>query len=276
MTLYHYCSVNTFFSIINSGEVRLSHLNMSNDTLEGRWAQRRLIEASLKCGLQHKYKEAFENYLNSFVDLWGGLGFCLSKEADMLSQWRAYADNGCGFAIGFNPSQLIDAVRKSVPSAQLLTVEYDENRQINSLTRLAAELTRIVNEGAFEPLRFNLSSNDDLGNERHAIKALRQSLEHMTPRLRPFMYSMKHPSFREEKEMRIFSFFDYDSEEVKFQPSLLKLTPYRSVKIGYVQGLIQEIIVGPRNITPRLPVEVFLRRSLKADVDVRFSEVPYR
>jgi len=27
---------------------------------------------------------------------------CFSAADDLLSQWRAYADDGCGFAIGFN------------------------------------------------------------------------------------------------------------------------------------------------------------------------------
>lgn len=36
-------------------------------------------------------------------------GFCLSVKRDMLSQWRGYADDGMGFAIGFK-KEAIEAV----------------------------------------------------------------------------------------------------------------------------------------------------------------------
>lgn len=34
--------------------------------------------------------------------------FCLSEEGDLLSQWRAYSDNGYGISIGFNAEFLFD------------------------------------------------------------------------------------------------------------------------------------------------------------------------
>ncbi|GMQ62471.1 hypothetical protein [Vallitalea maricola] len=36
-TVYHYCSVDTFFSIIQNKTIRLSDLNKTNDYMEKRW-----------------------------------------------------------------------------------------------------------------------------------------------------------------------------------------------------------------------------------------------
>ncbi|WP_416152053.1 DUF2971 domain-containing protein [Pseudomonas sp. Bout1] len=35
-----------------------------------------------------------------------GLATCFSKAGDVLSQWRAYADDGQGYAIGFDSKLL--------------------------------------------------------------------------------------------------------------------------------------------------------------------------
>ena len=43
------------------------------------------------------------SYLSALVD---GLGFCLSKKGDLLSQWRGYADDAFGVSIGFEKDYL--------------------------------------------------------------------------------------------------------------------------------------------------------------------------
>jgi hypothetical protein len=46
-----------------------------------------------------------------------------SLDPDVLSQWRAYADDGRGFAIGFSPKLMQMPAKK-------LRVLYDEDRQL--------------------------------------------------------------------------------------------------------------------------------------------------
>ena len=51
---------------------------------------------------------------------------CFSLAGDMLSQWRAYAQDGDGLAIGFSPGLITMAAVK-------LRVLYDENEQFQEL-----------------------------------------------------------------------------------------------------------------------------------------------
>ena len=105
--LYHYTSTRTFHAIIKNQSVRLSLLNLSNDTMEGKWATRRLLDACEVVGVDMKYWQRIREHLDWIPNSYGALGLCLSTEEDMLSQWRGYADDGFGFCIGFNTEKLV-------------------------------------------------------------------------------------------------------------------------------------------------------------------------
>jgi hypothetical protein len=106
MTLYHYCSTESFASIVGSKTIRLSMLNMTNDYLGGQWALR-CFEAMCQSDpitspVSAKLKEIAEQ--GSKMALVAG--FCLSEQVDQVSQWRGYANDGTGFGIGFNRQRL--------------------------------------------------------------------------------------------------------------------------------------------------------------------------
>ena len=44
-SIYHYCSIETFFAIIQNKTLRLSDLNKTNDYMEKKWANRFIISA---------------------------------------------------------------------------------------------------------------------------------------------------------------------------------------------------------------------------------------
>lgn len=62
------------------------------------------------------------------------LGFCLSEDGDVLSQWRGYADNAQGVAIGFEIENLRISTEKESQhefGAQLVPVLYDAVESLN-------------------------------------------------------------------------------------------------------------------------------------------------
>ena len=69
---------------------------------------------------------------------------CFSADGDDLGQWRAYADNGHGFALGFDTSSLEHAFtkRKGKPIRQHSTfpITYDDDE----LTRIQTLLVDLV------------------------------------------------------------------------------------------------------------------------------------
>lgn len=82
-----------------------------------------------------------------------GLGFCLSKEGDLLSQWRGYADDATGVSIGFSEDylgQLAKAERepnKSGFTLQKMEYEYPEQKKLVMPTY--EKVKELINKGAF-------------------------------------------------------------------------------------------------------------------------------
>lgn len=114
--LYHYCSVPTFYNIIKNKSIWLSDISKSNDSEELQWfftifkkriddTWNRYLANRRKKGVideENAIKEGYNRITNTLesenAKCWG---FCLSEKRDDLGQWRGYADNGCGLAIGF-------------------------------------------------------------------------------------------------------------------------------------------------------------------------------
>ena len=118
---YYYCSLNTFLNILKNKEIYLSDPLKMNDNLEIKWYLERLNEE----------KESDEDYSTILqrMRIRSGVDFtceelakhlenkgqksiyisCFSKTSDLLSQWRAYADDGKGVAIGFDLDMLASA-----------------------------------------------------------------------------------------------------------------------------------------------------------------------
>ena len=120
-TLYHYCSVSTFFNIIKNRSIWLSDIGKSNDSLELKWIKGQCqyyilkawadyVEAVIEIGEPGKVDyDAFITLQKQAKDLTNAETekcwvFCLSEKADDLGQWRGYADDGSGISIGFKKS----------------------------------------------------------------------------------------------------------------------------------------------------------------------------
>ena len=115
-TLYHYCSVPTFYNIIKNKSIWLSDISKSNDSQELRWVLGELrvfmmkqwlvyAENAQKAGKTVDFDQFDKTYsvIDKLLCLEGNKNwvFCLSEKKDELGQWRGYADDGRGLAIGF-------------------------------------------------------------------------------------------------------------------------------------------------------------------------------
>ncbi|KEH94193.1 DUF2971 domain-containing protein [Clostridium botulinum] len=109
MRLYHYCSEETFKSIIKSKKLWLTPVRHMNDSQE-------IIHTYL--GVWKDAKEEAEKYYNNDevseilkladeqifgIDKYVDMPYCncLSCDGDLYSQWTRYADDAQGFSIGF-------------------------------------------------------------------------------------------------------------------------------------------------------------------------------
>ena len=211
--LYHYCSATTAASILTRRSIWLSSLTLSNDSLEGRLVRETLVRLSNKDGLNATYRERLEESLSFAEQMFEGLGFCLSEEGDLLSQWRGYADDARGMAIGFSQqylSKLAESSRgKGQPGFALYQVEYDRQKQESTLEPAYRELRRLIDAGAFRR-RGQWSILDDRTPEQVAeddkmTQSLFNSLLFKLVDLFPKLYELKSEGFREEREWRLVS-----------------------------------------------------------------------
>lgn len=106
--VYHYCSVETFLSIIQNKCLWLCNIEKSNDSAERKYYEKALIETVnelLTSRLSKQKKEKLDgvlDYLENGLREPLRIHSCsFSSDGDMLSQWRGYADDSTGVAIGF-------------------------------------------------------------------------------------------------------------------------------------------------------------------------------
>jgi hypothetical protein len=256
--LYHYCPVSAFHAILESGKVRFTDINMLNDQDEMRWGYRVFEEAATNLLRIAHTKSNLENLNKSFFDkvdeiiaplqsTFHPFVACFSLESDNLGQWRAYADDASGVAIGFDAKAL-----KHMP-VSLLAVEYDRERQVQEMMD-ALGACYLENES--DGRRF-----DKKFFESCAIIGC-------------YMAALKNPSFKEEKEVRSLHVVNVEmneelmrlhdrggrlggsseavGDEIRFHVRNHALLAYLDIPFrrGFEKSTIKRIMLGPRNPNP--------------------------
>lgn len=183
--LYHYCDANAFLSICTNKKIRFSDVYSMNDFLEMHWGYS--IWEQVASDLIEELGEEFTNTTDQIISESGLLGTltacCFSLEGDVLSQWRAYADDGKGYVIGFSAEAL---TRLPV---RPLKVQYDKSKQINELTAI---MRALYSTEVSEEIKY--------GNDffRHC-NGIAFDLS-----------SFKNPAFVEEKEVRLIHLLTFE------------------------------------------------------------------
>ncbi len=285
MNLFHYCSNTAMISILENKEIWARQLALSNDAMEGKWIREVFIEYCHRKEVTASEQIELLKRLDFIIAMAGYAGFCMSEEGDLLSQWRAYADNGAGVSIGFNNDYLaklgdLKRDRGDPFSAHLTKVEYDLEEQIKLVAEHADEILRLVSDGALRSPTI-LDSEEDTQKWRQ--KRDRMGLHFIFFLF--FLFRLKNPAFIEEREWRIISHMFHTDRastvselaKMEFKAQADRIVPF--VRIGLEslsEPSINEIILGPRNATPELVVEALLVKHGWSNVTVRKSKASYR
>lgn len=233
---------------------------------------------TLTAAIQHPAAKLLAD-LSEVEHTWGtkilgdGIGMehfctCFSANGDLLSQWRAYADDGRGFAVGFQTRSLkhyANAFRRMI---------YGPSEQMAYLKELFVGLGNIVKDH----LRlFELSPEDQSSSGQTARNWLSVRLGECLTEL---AFYSKHDSFKEEDEWRIYA----SSADLEFRVSQGRIIPYITVDMSSRQNAklmpIKEIILGPRN--DRLDAERVLMYMASeygygnGGINIYSSKAPYR
>jgi hypothetical protein len=215
-----------------------------------------------------------------------GLGFCLSEDGDLLSQWRGYAADATGVAIGFSVEYLNKLSEKSLsqmkPGFTLQKVEYESTAHEARVEPTYREIKRLIAAGALKQttlLGLMIRGNEEEAKkEEAAIQQARAELPLNLIALFPELYRLKAYAFREEREWRLLSYLIKNGEDVcSHRASGDRIIPYREITFSAIEGTpIVDVILGPKHATPPKVVENFLKQNGYGDIPIRRSEASYR
>lgn len=272
-TIYHYCSPEVAFTILRDRTLWLSSISNLNDYSEIVWAQRIIDEqlAEIKDKVPDKDIESLRNllYLNR------GLFFicCFSEEGDILSQWRAYAGDGKGVAIGFDPKKLITendihwgTRPNNLPGIAICKVQYEEAMQKKTVRDILD--------------RWALGPDGGLSQSAHGY-------------LNALQIKFKNPAFAEEKEHRLVTspaiLLSPDDGEPIPPLRVIDLNPVSELKHRCMNGkvtayfetkfqaeAITSVVLGPKNEFAQFDFESFLSLNGLRHVEVSASTATYR
>lgn len=250
--LYYYCSANSFMSIVKNKTLRfcdLYHMNDLSELKHGKIIYDQIIENSKE--FSDDIKTKIDIILKEFIIRSVLLSMSFSREKDLLSQWRGYADDAKGFCIGFKAKDFTNL------PIHMLKVEYDFKKQfaliIDSMKKI----------------------------ESHIKNGIDKDNLHLICELQEIFSMMKNESFKEECECRLIYpiYVDVDGDGKLFDVSkdneeyhkyvhdiefrLVGNTPTPYVDMDFTLGNrfmpLKEVIIGPKNRSMKSDIELFLR-----------------
>jgi Protein of unknown function (DUF2971) len=285
-TLYHYCSAATFHSIVSHRSIWLSSLSQSNDSLEGRLISASVARHAELDKLDRRSAMHIEHSIVQVEENTDALGFCLSEEGDLLSQWRGYASDGIGFAIGFDDTYLQTLCDAGHPSStthitlgkvRYSTAEHDMliNPIYERFRKLAAE--SMLRKGSW-PATIEGKSLAQIRSEVDPFTRLSDAILAAQISVVPTLYLLKSAAFSEEKEWRILApYLTWLPEMLQYRHANGQIAPYREYGLTVpTEGGLSRVVLGPRNRTPINVVRDFLHSCGFKQASVEKSSATYR
>lgn len=282
--IYHYCSIDSFLSIIQNRCLWLTDSAYTNDLKEMHMMDEVFYSAledlyrkkELDLGQIIKAKSLYEASRFSVF-----LG-CFSIDGDLLGQWRDYADQGKGFAIGFSP-------------AKMNFDKYPIHLNVDFTNRYFLEEVVYSNEAQLlrvSPIVKGWLQMHGLCQDAKAFTENAMEMVSDDIRFSTLRYCCKHDSFSSEKEIRAMWIPPLFKDEkgymieknrkaykkIKFRAAGNKFIPY--TEMPFEIESVKQIILGPKNdMKDHIDtLKLFLHSAGYDDhkLEISISNSPYR
>jgi hypothetical protein len=245
-----------------------------NDYMERHWGYDVWEEAA--SGLLEIIGKSFLDEMDFIFHSCGFQGLllasCFSKSGDVLSQWRAYADDGTGYAIGFSAKELAQL------PASLLEVLYNRDEQVKEMTALVNALyqSQQPETGKFDS--GFIQACYIIGSD---------------------MAVYKNPAFAEEQEIRLVHLLDIvptdhagkfvdgggmmfgkevEGEQVQFR--MIGGIPSPFIDLDFTNGgshnPIRRVVLGPKNQAIDAGISLYLETIGISNVEIARSQASYQ
>ncbi|EMY62451.1 DUF2971 domain-containing protein [Leptospira terpstrae] len=266
--VYHYCSLESFYKIIESGELFLSHQSAMNDKSDSRLFFNILVKRANQIANELN-AEILEKFLRLFyINMKDYFIASFSAESDLLNQWLTYGDKGKGVSIGFYTNSL--DVSPKIPY-------FSQSNETGI--------------GIF-PLEYISDTNFEIADELLYLAC--EGWFTTPPNVENLILTKKHKSFENEKEIRIVEIQDM---RLNLNPDFLMLrtnnigkhyeyriknsdqfVPFRKLKFRYDNQKyhINNIWLGPENNCNEKHLTLFLEKNNTVlDAGICKSSSPY-
>lgn len=269
--IYHYCSMDSFFGIVKNKNIRLSNAYKTNDYTELEWifsvmenSMASVFNIEFVSSLQKNYRKWLETYFRPHIA-------CFSKDGDLLSQWRAYANDGKGISIGFNRKYFELVKTLDNKEFEIFDVIYHCKEQEQLLKSL---FSTIGTDNIKLLKKFYIDKGDTIYFEEVMLASA----------LLKYGMIFKNETFYEEKEVR----FIYGFNEIAAEPDIFEYRVTEDDLISFVEipidiknncPPIQEIILGPSCKVNPNNLRCFLEHKFSGNssrIDIRKSKASYR
>ena len=276
--IYHYTDDAGLRGILETGQLWLTNIFNLNDPSE------------LSHGLSHAVgilnrkaangppeSKLFAEDLAAFIQQGGiqnsGHYFMCSFSScrNDLGQWRAYADDGRGYALGFDSKALEDAFDKqgSAPILRAFPITYKDVELI--------EIHRKIVEAMFGLISLPHGRNLTSAGIKAWVAQLSTLL--MVHALDAAVY-FKHEAYSNEKEYRFLEVHPVDQPpKVKYRGRPYSLIKYREFDWkSALGGALKQIVVGPAadHTKAQQFADDCLHLCQSESVEITHSDIPYR
>ena len=321
--LYHYGSNNRCLNILKEHAVRMSDIGKSNDSMEMRLLFPDILDAieekyianpfplkyettegvnALRCLLNDAFQILSDNLNDGTLS---NLVLCFSEDADLLSQWRGYANDGKGVCLGFSAHALKSYCEHVDSVIRLEQVKYITEKDRQDLLNEQASAFLDDLNGLREWIVDNMT-HDDKDPDTDGLLGFNVYGNIESRILDSLVY--KQIGFQEEKEWRLFfsqrveknpewvlgaardmrgprGFSEtvaYLRNKIRFNITEDCLVPYLNLDFSEIENidggnrLVREIWLGPKSKILNADLELFLKQNGYSDVAIKRSGTSYR
>lgn len=249
-TIYHFTNDTGLKGIFESGNLWCSDIFSLNDPSEFNYGMniaRDLLKTEIGPNGSPQANNFYHNWSQALSQSRGKIAHffvcCFSETMEDLGQWRSYADDGRGFAIGFDTAILENHLGSQAvsqiegPSFMSFPVMYDEDKLRDLLSELVTETVVLILEANEKKI--------DAETLAQYCRMLEFSLAYKCTQV---SLCFKHPAYEQEKEYRILRIYPIDRpvQDLKHRSRPYTLVEYTELdwKNGAADSL-KEIVLGP-------------------------------
>jgi len=279
--IFHYTDDVGLRGILEHGTLWLTDIFSLNDPSELRHGINLTLQAIES--LEGKV-DSIDLFLKSFrsivdqglVDVTNFFVCSFSHNGDELGQWRAYANNGKGYAIGFNAAVLEQDFGKTSQAnkwgCSTFPITYNDEELLGFQKKIVEVIAPHINN--LKHLKLN---------EAEGIPYIKSLMIRLALGCINLSILFKHPAYRNEEEYRFLQLHRADDllEGIKIRSRPNKLVRYMEYQWSSLASeALQEIIIGPAAspMEARQYISECLKIYLpaKKGISIRQSNIPYR